>query len=63
MKYLILASILVVIGVGAWAIAPTEACAFGKCGWKPFVPFGCSDLMCICNDQYGNDCRWICISN
>ena len=55
-------AILVVMIWGAWAMAPTEACA-GSCGIKPIrpiPPIGCRSEMvaqCVC-DSNGQNCNW-----
>lgn len=45
---------LMIVSVAGLANANNQQhVAFG-CGFKPFVPFGCSDLVCL-------DGRWVCV--
>lgn len=50
MRTLIFVVTLLVAGP-AWA---------NQCGIKPITPVGCSDMICVC-DQNGFNCKWYCI--
>ena len=52
MRYVVMTALVAIML--AVASAPALAQVYQTCGFKPFVPFGCDDLICI-------DGTWHCV--